>query len=70
MVSIVDMLKRSENFSLAFNRSMPIHFQQQFWQLIALLDKHEITWFNDEPASDHATWPSLASRLPRCGLKF
>ena len=58
MVSIVDMLKRSENFSLAFNRSMPIHFQQQFWQLIALLDKHEITW------------SSLASRLSRCGLKF
>ena len=51
MVSIVDMLKRSEKFSLAFDRSMPIRFQQQFWQLIAFLDKHEITWFNDEPAS-------------------
>lgn len=50
MVSIVDMLKRSEKFSLAFDRSMPIRFQQQFWQLIAFLDKHEITWFNDEPA--------------------
>ena len=35
MVSIVDMLKRSEKFSLAFDRSMPIRFQQQFWQLIA-----------------------------------
>ena len=44
MVSIVDMLKRSEKFSLAFDRSMPIRFQQQFWQLIAFLDKHEITW--------------------------
>ena len=46
MVSIVDMLKRSEKFSLAFDRSMPIRFQQQFWQLIAFLDKHDITWFN------------------------
>ena len=54
MISIVDMLKRSEKFSLAFDRSMPIRFQQQFWQLIAFLDKNEITWFNDEPASDHA----------------
>lgn len=42
MVSIVDMLKRSEKFSLAFDRSMPIRFQQQFWQLIAFLDKHDI----------------------------
>ena len=39
MVSIVDMLKRSEKFSLAFDRSMPIRFQQQFWQLITFLDK-------------------------------
>ena len=38
MVSIVDMLKRSEKFSLAFDRSMPIRFQQQFWQLITFLD--------------------------------
>ena len=58
MISIVDMLKRSEKFSLAFDRSMPIRFQQQFWQLIAFLDKHEITW------------SSLASRLSRCGLEF
>ncbi|MDU5556928.1 hypothetical protein [Streptococcus sp.] len=65
MVSIVDMLKRSENFSLAFNRSMPIHFQQQFWQLIALLDKHEITWFNDEPASDHAMCQQLLGQVWR-----
>ena len=42
MVSIVDMLKRSEKFSLAFDRSMPIRFQQQFWQLIAFLDKQGI----------------------------
>ena len=39
MVSIVDMLKRSEKFSLAFDRSMPIRFQQQFWQLIAFLGR-------------------------------
>ena len=58
MVSIVDMLKRSEKFSLAFDRSMPIRFQQQFWQLIAFLDKHDITW------------SSLASGLSRCGLEF
>lgn len=42
MVSIVDMLKRSEKFSLAFDRNMPIRFQQQFWQLITFLDKHDI----------------------------
>ena len=54
MVSIVDMLKRSEKFSLAFDRSMPFRFQLQFWQLIAFVDKHDITWFNDDPASDHA----------------
>ena len=53
MISIVDMLKRSEKFSLAFDRSMPIRFQQQFWQLIAFLDKHEITWFNDEIGRAH-----------------
>ena len=53
MVSIVDMLKRSEKFSLAFDRSMPIRFQQQFWQLIAFLDKHDITWFNDAHSGRH-----------------
>ena len=63
MVSIVDMLKRSEKFSLAFDRSMPIRFQQQFWQLIAFLDKHEITWFNDEPASDHAMCQQLLGQV-------
>ena len=65
MVSIVDMLKRSEKFSLAFDRSMPIRFQQQFWQLIAFLDKHEITWFNDEPASDHAMCQQLLGQVWR-----
>ena len=65
MVSIVDMLKRSEKFSLAFDRSMPIRFQQQFWQLIAFLDKHDITWFNDEPASDHAMCQQLLGQVWR-----
>ena len=65
MVSIVDMLKRSEKFSLAFDRSMPIRFQQQFWQLISFLDKHEITWFNDEPASDHAMCQQLLGQVWR-----
>ena len=65
MISIVDMLKRSEKFSLAFDRSMPIRFQQQFWQLIAFLDKHEITWFNDEPASDHAMCQQLLGQVWR-----
>jgi len=65
MISIVDMLKRSEKFSLAFDRSMPIRFQQQFWQLIAFLDKHEITWFNDEPASNHAMCQQLLGQVWR-----
>lgn len=65
MVSIVDMLKRSEKFSLAFDRSMPIRFQQQFWQLIAFLDKHDITWFNDEPAGDHAMCQQLLGQVWR-----
>ena len=30
MISIADMLKRSEKFSLAFDRSMPIRFQHSF----------------------------------------
>ena len=63
MVSIVDMLKRSEKFSLAFDRSMPIRFQQQFWQLITFLDKHDITWFNDETASDHAMCQQLLGQV-------
>ena len=75
MVSIVDMLKRSEKFSLALDRNMPIRFQQRFWQLIAFLDKHDITWFNDEPASDHAMCQQLLGQvwrpgLSRCGLEF
>lgn len=65
MVSIVDMLKRSEKFSLAFDRSMPIRFQQQFWQLIAFIDKHDITWFNDEPAGDHAMCQQLLGQVWR-----
>ena len=56
MISIVDMLKRSEKFSLAFDRSMPIRFQQQFWQLIAFLDK---------PASDHAMCQQLLGQVWR-----
>ena len=67
MVSIVDMLKRSEKFSLAFDRSMPIRFQQQFWQLIDFLDKHDITWFNDEPASNHAMCQQLFGMAGRRG---
>ena len=27
--------------------------------MIAFLDKHDLTWFNDEPASDHAMCPPI-----------
>lgn len=42
-----------------------IRFQQQFWQLIAFLDKHDITWFNDQPAGDHAMCQQLLGQVWR-----
>ena len=65
MISIVDMLKRSEKFSLAFDRSMPIRFQQQFWQLIAFLDKHDITWL-----SLQAIMRCVSNYLVKFGVKI
>lgn len=54
MTSIEQLLNEQQTFSLAFDRSQPIRFQQQFWRMIDYLDKHEIPWFNGEKASDHA----------------
>ncbi len=65
MVSIVDMLKREEKFSLGFWSYYANCFQQQFWQLITFLDKHDITWSNDEPASDHAMCQQLLGQVWR-----
>ena len=33
--------------------------------MIAFLDKHDITWFNDEPASDHAMCQQLLGQVWR-----
>ncbi|MGT2907636.1 hypothetical protein [Streptococcus dentiloxodontae] len=61
--SLVDLLKTQSYFSLSFDRNRPIAFQQAFWKLIELLDKHEITWFNGEAASDHAMCQHLLGQL-------
>lgn len=53
MTSIEDLLKEEQTFSLSFQRDLPLRFQEQFWQMIAHLDRHEIPWFNGEKASDH-----------------
>lgn len=53
MTSIEELLKEEQTFSLSFDRSQPICFQEQFWKMIAYLDRHDIPWFNGERAGDH-----------------
>ena len=61
------MLKRSEKVQFWLLIAVcPFVFQQQFWQFdLTFLDKHDITWFNDEPASDHAMCQQLLGQVWR-----